>query len=101
MVCLRRRCAPWLLAAVLAGAMGPVAADDSSFPFGSELMLDAMPMPGSKRVPILQIEDNGTASINLWCASLRAQATVGQGTITIVPGAAPAADCGPERQSRD
>src|SRR5689334_594076 len=35
------------------------------FPFGTELMLDAAPMRGPKRVPIIQIEDNGAASIDL------------------------------------
>ncbi len=39
------------------------------FPFGSELMLDVAPMHGSKRVPMLEIEDDGSASIDLWCAS--------------------------------
>jgi META domain len=71
------------------------------FPFGSELMLDAAPMRGSKRVPIIEIEDNGSASIDLWCASVKAQATVGDAAITIVPGAAQPAQCDPDRQARD
>ena len=75
------------------------------FPFGSELMLDAAPMRGSKRVPMIEIEEDGTASIDLWCVSLRAQATVGEGSLAIVP--APAANaaaqppCEPDRQARD
>ncbi len=71
------------------------------FPYGSELMLDAAPLPGSKRVPMLEIEDDGTATIDLWCASLRGEAKVGDDTISIVPGPAQPAQCPPERQASD
>jgi hypothetical protein len=54
------------------------------FPFGRELILDAAPMRGSKRVPILEIGENGAASINLWCASARGQANIDADSITIV-----------------
>jgi hypothetical protein len=64
-------------------------------------MLDVMPMHGSRRVPMIEIEDDGTASIDLWCASLKAQATVNNGAITIVAGDAPPAQCDPDRQARD
>jgi hypothetical protein len=101
MLRLRRRsiCSVVLLAASLTCVNA-----GESFPFGSELMLDAAPMRGSKRIPMIEIEEDGSASIDLWCASLRAQATVGDGSISIVP--APAASaapppCEPERQARD
>jgi hypothetical protein len=81
-------------------AAWPVRASEP-FPFGSELMLDAAPMHGSRRVPMIEIEDDGTASIDLWCASLKAQATVNNAAITIVPGDAPPAQCDPDRQARD
>lgn len=86
-----------------AAAFAPRLAAHASepFPFGSELMLDAAPMHGSRRVPMLEIEDDGTASIDLWCASLKAQATVGDSAITIVPGAAAPAQCDPDREARD
>ncbi len=71
------------------------------FPFGSELMLDIAPMRGSKRVPTIEIDDSGAASIDLWCASVKAQATVGDAAITIVPGAPQPAQCDPDRQARD
>ena len=76
-------------------------AGDRSFPFDRDLMLDAAPMRGSKRIPMLQIEDNGTASIDLWCASVHASATVGETSITIVAEPAEPAQCTPERQSGD
>jgi hypothetical protein len=54
----------------------PLAVAGDSFPFGTTLMLDAAPMRGSKRVPMLDIAEDGVASIDLWCASVRAQAVV-------------------------
>ena len=39
-----------------------------------------------QRIPMLEIEDDGTASIDLWCTSLHAQATITDNSITIVPG---------------
>jgi hypothetical protein len=73
-----------------------------TFPFGSELVLDAAPMHGTKRMPMLEIDENGVTSIDLWCTSVQAQATVGtDGTITIVPGASQPAQCTPERESLD
>jgi hypothetical protein len=89
-----------LAALTVAVAVWPAQASEP-FPFGSELMLDALPMQGSKRVPMIEIEDDGTASIDLWCASVKAQATVNDTALTIVPGDAPAAPCDPDRQARD
>jgi META domain len=89
------------LAALAATVAVGTALANETFPFGSELMLDTAPMPGSKRIPMIEIEDNGTASIDLWCASVKAQATVNDAALTIVPGDAPAAPCDPDRQARD
>lgn len=108
--CRRRAC---LFALLIAVAATSAAGAGEPFPFGSELMLDASPMSGSKRIPMLEIEDDGAASIDLWCASLRGQATVTDDSITIVPGAptnlipdqpaadAQAAQCDPDRQASD
>ena len=40
---------------------------DSGFPFGLEITLEAAPMPGSKRIPSLEIGDNGEVILALWC----------------------------------
>lgn len=92
----------FLFAILAAAAAQPTG---GPFPFGSELMLDAAPMHGSKRVPMLEIENDGSASIDLWCTSLNGHATVGDGTIAIVPGEVdttqPPVACDPERQSDD
>jgi hypothetical protein len=86
---------------LLAIAICPALASEP-FPFGSELMLDAAPMQGTKRMPMLEIDDNGTTTIDLWCTSVQAQTTVGgDGTITIVPGATQPVQCTPERESID
>ena len=67
---------------VLALATAPLAAyAQSAFPFGRELLLDVAPMKGSKRVPSLDIGDNGGATIELWCGSMRAQLVVVADTV--------------------
>jgi hypothetical protein len=95
---MRRAC---LLFCVFVSSLLPAAASERAFPFDRELMLDVAPMPGSKRVPILEIDANGAASIDLWCASTRGQANVGEDSISIVPGPTQPVQCAPDRQSGD
>jgi heat shock protein HslJ len=97
----RWRAACWIILAAVCSSHAPAVAAESTFPFDRELILDAAPMRGSKRIPILQIAENGAATIDLWCASLEGQATVGSDTITIVPGVVGQAQCVPERVQRD
>jgi heat shock protein HslJ len=101
MLCLCRRLVCGLVLALAFGSLWPALASEGAFPFGRELMLDTAPMRGSKRIPIIEIAEDGAASIQLWCASLRGQANVGGNSITIVAGYAPPAQCAPERQSSD
>lgn len=79
----------------------PLVLAGDSFPFGATLMLDAAPMRGSKRIPMLEIAENGAASIDLWCASARAQAVVTDNSISISPGDLQNTQCESDRQSRD
>ena len=72
-----------------------------SFPFGSELVLDADPMRGSKKIPVLDIGENGTAEIELWCNNVKAQLVVAGNTITIITGELSARQCSPERARAD
>ena len=67
-----KRCYRNLLVLLCLSLPAPLATAGDSFPFGTTLMLDAAPMPGSKRIPMLEIAENGAASIDLWCASARA-----------------------------
>jgi heat shock protein HslJ len=71
------------------------------FPFGSELVLDANPMRGSKKIPLLDIGQNGTAEIDLWCNSVKAQLVVAANTITIITGEMSSRQCPPDRARAD
>ena len=86
---------------VIAASLLPATASERAFPFDREMMLDVAPMPGSKRVPIIEIDANGAAAIDLWCASLRGQASVGEDSISIVPGPIQPTQCPADRQSGD
>jgi len=98
---LRGRFVCGLLLVLASGLIGPAIGSEGAFPFGRELMLEAAPMRGSKRIPIIEVAENGATSIQLWCATLSAQANVSADSITIVAGAAQPAQCAPERISRD
>ncbi len=97
-----RRCATRFLAALaLAGPMAPAAASDTAFPFGSELALDAAPLPGTKRVPTIEIDQDGAVAFNLWCARATGSATVADDAITITPTKALPSQCTPDQISQD
>jgi heat shock protein HslJ len=81
-------------------SLSPATAEDS-FPFGTTLMLDAAPMRGSKRIPMLEIAEDGAASIDLWCANARGHAVISDHSISISPGELQNVQCEPDRQSRD
>jgi hypothetical protein len=95
---MRFACGLFAFAFAMAAAAAPAS---EPFPFSTALMLDTAPMRGSKRIPMIEIQENGMASIDLWCASARAQATVGDNSITIAPGDLQSPQRDPERQSRD
>src|ERR1700734_2017069 len=97
----RRLFACWFVMTLVAIGTFPGTAAEAAFPFGSELVFDGKPMRGTKRLPMIEIEQNGTASIDLWCGSLTAQAAVGNGTITITPGTRDNGQCTPDRVAGD
>ena len=79
------------------------------FPFDQELLLDAAPMRPGKRMPLLSIEPNGNARIDLWCRTVPARVEISDGVIRIEPGPLPdgppemlsAGQCTPERMQAD
>jgi heat shock protein HslJ len=71
------------------------------FPFERELLLEAAPLRGSKRVPGLEVSASGQATIDLWCKSGRGQVVVAGDTITIIPGEMGASQCSPEQTRAD
>jgi heat shock protein HslJ len=93
----------WFLALslVVMGAISPGIAAESSFPFDKELILEARPMKGSKRVPILTIGSQGEAEIDLWCNSVKAQLVIAGNTITILTGSKTDRQCEPARMKGD
>jgi heat shock protein HslJ len=98
---------PWgrsLTAAAIGGGllMGLTAnALAQAFPYGSELVLDASPMRGSKKIPSLDINQDGTADIDLWCNAVKARLVVAANTVTIITGEISARSCPPERARAD
>ena len=89
-----------ILVAIIASASTTFAAE-RSFPFDSELMLDAKPMKGSKRIPVMTIDPKGKAEIDMWCNSIEGQVVVVDSTITVMTGAKTARQCDPARTRLD
>ena len=73
----------------------------STFPFDRDLVLDARPMRGSKRVPILSIDESGRGQIDLWCKRGEGQAVIAGDAITIAIGPMNEEPCTPERAQAD
>jgi len=96
-----RRTAGWLVGLAMTGAAATSFAAERSFPFDSELMLDARPMKGSKRVPVIGIGRNGEATIDLWCNSIEGQIVVIDSTISVMTGAKTDRQCDSARMLGD
>jgi hypothetical protein len=96
---LRRTAAALTLAAGVLGAF-PAAAQEE-FPFGFEMTLDTASQPGTKRLPTLEIGDNGEAKLDLWCKSGTGQFSVAGNTVIFVPGPMEERPCSPERAAID
>ena len=86
---------------MLALVLSVTAALAADFPYDQELLLDAAPMRGSKRVPSLEVGAKGEASIDLWCNTVPAQLVVAGDTITILTGTMTKKQCEAERMQAD
>lgn len=71
------------------------------FPFGMGLSLDAAPMRGSKRVPSIEIGDNGEVQLLLWCKSATGQVSVAGESVVFVPGPVNDNNCPADRAAAD
>lgn len=102
---MRKYFGPVACVAVCVASMTLVDAKQSfaqeTFPFSSELMLDAAPMRGSKRIPNLEIGRNGEVIIELWCKGARGQFSVAGETVVFVPGPVEERGCPADRAAAD
>ena len=78
----------------------PACADDG-FPFGFEMTLDVNRQPGSKRLPMLDIGDNGEATLELWCKAGKGQFSVAGNTVIFVAGTMEDRACPPAKAQAD
>ena len=88
------------MAALVLAAAGPVQAQ-GSFPFDQEMLLEVKPMPGSRRVPMMEIQSNGRAMVDLWCHSAVADVAISGNEIKFTFLSAKAENCTPERGALD
>ncbi|HEY3678736.1 MAG TPA: META domain-containing protein [Bradyrhizobium sp.] len=89
------------VAVVAASAWGTLPARADDFPFGFEMTLETRPQPGTKRMPTLEIGDNGEATLDLWCKSGKGQFSVAGNTVVFVPGPMRENACSPDRAAAD
>jgi hypothetical protein len=97
----KRACAGMAAALVMSSLPFAGAAADDGFPFGMEMTLDALPQPGSKRVPDLDIGDNGETVLELWCKGGKGQFSVAGNTIVFIAGAIEDRNCPAARAQAD
>ena len=71
------------------------------FPFGMEMTLDAARLPGSKRVPDLDIGDHGEVVLELWCKGGKGQFSVAGNTVIFVAGQIEDRGCPPSKAQLD
>jgi hypothetical protein len=89
-----------LVLAAVAVSAAPAGADEG-FPFGFEMTLDAARQPGSKRLPTLEIGDNGEATLELWCKGGKGQFSVAGNTVIFVAGPLQDRACTPTQAQAD
>src|SRR5262249_20595403 len=91
----------WSIALALALLPAPMPALAADFPFEQEMQMDVKPMPGGKRVPMLEVLPDGRAIIDLWCKSGDGRAEVKDDTIKFTLGPMREEGCTPERLALD
>jgi len=89
-----------MIGSLLAGAALPAVAQ-AEFPYDRDLVFDARPMRGGKRIPILSIDGSGRAQIDLWCKRGQGEAIIAGDSITILVGAMRDETCTAERAQAD
>ncbi len=65
------------------------------------MTMEVAPQPGTKRMPTLEIGDNGEATLDLWCKRGKGQFSVAGNTVVFVPGPMEERGCAPDRAAVD
>jgi hypothetical protein len=86
--------------AIACATIVPVQAE-AEFPFEVELLFDAKPLPGSKRIPMLEVFEDGRAMIDLWCHSGNGRIEIKGEMVTVTFGPMQPQGCTPDRLARD
>jgi heat shock protein HslJ len=89
------------LASVVMICQAAVAVHAQEIPFEGELLLDARPMPGSKRIPNMDVAANGTIALEMWCNRVEGQVVVAGDTLTVITGQPTERGCSPDRARAD
>src|SRR3569623_2367334 len=90
-----------MLAALASLMLTTMPSRAEEFPFGFEMTLDAPQMAGARRLPTLEIGDNGEAKLDLWCKSGRGQFSVAGDTVIFMPGEMTDSACSPTLAQAD
>lgn len=98
-VCLMAKNLFAALIVVLASAA--TASAQESFPFSSEMTLDAGPMRGSKRIPNIEIGQSGEVVLEMWCKGARGQFAVANESIVFAPANVDNRNCPADRAAAD
>ncbi|MBI5264096.1 MAG: META domain-containing protein [Bradyrhizobium sp.] len=88
-------------AAVLLVSLAESVRAAEEFPFGTEMSLETAPQPGSKRIPNLEIGDNGEVVLELWCKGGKGQFSVAGNTVIFMPGQMQDRACPPAKAQAD
>jgi heat shock protein HslJ len=100
MVVPSRFCKVVALATIAVAFAAPVALAQE-FPFGLEMTLDAERQPGSKRLPTLEVGDDGEVLVELWCKGGTARFSIAGNSVVFVPGAMQERNCPPAKAQAD
>src|SRR5512141_374117 len=91
-----------IVLALAAGAFHSIPAyAQDEFPFGMAMTLDVARQPGSKRVPNMEIGDNGEVVLELWCKGGKGQFSVAGSTVIFVAGQSEDRACRPAKAQAD
>jgi META domain len=90
-----------LSAALLVLGLSMAMADAQSFPYDQEMLLEVKPLPGSRRVPMMEVHPDGKASVDLWCHSAVATIAITGREVKFDFVSAKPENCTPERIELD